>query len=178
MATTRRSQPGDRAAILALHAEAFGADGGPQIVGLVEAMLVDPSAQPCLSLVAELDGAIVGHVMFTPVAIGSLNARVLAPLAVAPAHQRRGVGSSLVRQGLRRLIDDGLDAAFVLGDPQYYARFGCDVAADRGLRAPHDLPDEWRDAWRVWELRDGALDGVSGAVRVADSITDPKYWVA
>lgn len=79
-----------------------------------------------LSLVAALDGVVIGHAAFSPV---SLNGTVgtwcgLGPLSVVPAHQRCGIGSALVRSGLRRLADRGIDGCVVRGDSAYYQRFG------------------------------------------------------
>lgn len=86
-----------------------------------------------LSLVAELDGAVVGHVAVSPVAIsdGTPLWQGLGPLSVAPAHHGRGIGSALVREALRRLREGGAAGCVVLGEPDYYGRFG--FRAEPGL---------------------------------------------
>ncbi len=78
-----------------------------------------------LSLVAVLDGAVVGHAAFSPVSLNGTASTWcgLFPLSVAPAHQRRGIGSAMVRSGLRRLSDHGWTGCVVLGDAAYYHRF-------------------------------------------------------
>lgn len=120
-----------------------------------------------VSMVAVEDGTVVGHVLFSPVSIepeprNGLRAVGLAPLAVLPARQRRGVGSDLVKSGIEECRRRGYDAIFVLGDPAYYRRFGFAPAAARGLRCALPVPEE---AFMVTETRPGALNGARGLVR-------------
>ena len=96
----RRSNDSDCDAIARIHASAFGPEQGPEIVQLVHGLLGDATAKPVLSLVADDDGALVGHALFTmatlqPDAMG-ISARILAPLAVSRHYQRSGIGSALV----------------------------------------------------------------------------------
>ncbi|KRA75757.1 GCN5 family acetyltransferase [Lysobacter sp. Root667] len=95
-----------------------------------------------LSLVAESDGAVVGHVAFSPVSIGdgSPGWYGLGPVAVTPAQQRRGIGRALIEAGLARLRGLGAAGCVVVGDPGYYGRFGFVASAD--LRYP-GLPPEY-----------------------------------
>lgn len=116
------------------------------------------------SLVAEVDGAVVGHVAFSPVTVGSGAVGAgLAPLAVLPSHRRRGVGSALVRAGLQACRDAGLGWAVVLGEPHYYGRFGFRAAPALGLT------DEYGggDAFQAVELTPGSLPIDAGLVRYA-----------
>lgn len=131
-----------------------------------------------LSLVAEYHGEVIGHVLFTaarvePAGTG-VTARILAPLAVDPRHQGRGVGSALVRTGLATLDGAGVDLIFVLGDPAYYGRFGFVPATPAGLVPPHPLVPEYADAWMVW-TRTGTPDP-QGRVRCADVLEEPRHW--
>jgi putative acetyltransferase len=131
-----------------------------------------------LSLVAEYHGGVIGHVLFTaahvePAATG-VTARILAPLAVDPRHQGRGVGSALVRTGLADLDGAGVDLVFVLGDPAYYGRFGFVPATPAGLEPPRPLVPEYADAWMV-RMRTGA-PGAQGRVRCADVLEEPRHW--
>ena len=100
-------------------------------------------AQPIISLVADDNGTIVGHILFSPVTLtghGDLTIMGLAPMAVLPTNQRRGIGSSLVRAGLDRCRQSGCDAIVVLGHPQYYPRFGFVPASRFGCRQQCDAP--------------------------------------
>lgn len=159
-AQIRAEQERDHAAVHALNAAAFETPA--------EADLVDRlrrEARPLVSLVAEHEGTVVGHILFTPVELPGhpdLRLMALAPMAVAPAHQSRGIGSALVRDGLERCRHFGTDAVIVLGHPGYYPRFGFTPASRWDIRSPYDAPDE---AFLALELRAGALEGRSGVVK-------------
>jgi putative acetyltransferase len=117
-----------------------------------------------LSLVAEIEGQIVGHILFSRMSIettqGALLAVSLAPMAVRPSHQRHGVGSHLVRHGLRELRARGERIVIVLGHKEYYPRFGFAFETSRNLS--HPFPS---NALMALELSEGSLAEVSGAVR-------------
>ena len=160
MLTVRAEKPGDEARIRHVNEEAFCGEGEAEIVEKLRNRRV-----LTLSLVAVWNGEIVGHIAFSPVAVrtesSGFEALALAPMAVLPAHQRKGIGSTLVRAGLeecRRLCHEIL---FVVGHPDYYPRFGFVPAKPRGLDCEFEVPDE---AWMVLELREGALAGRRGTV--------------
>ena len=119
----RAETPGDRDAIRAVHEVAFPT---PQEADLVDALRVDDDL--VLSLVAIEDGAIVGHIAFSRMTVksdtGEFAALALAPVAVIPEFQREGVGSTLIENGLELLAKKGEKLVFVLGEPDYYGRFG------------------------------------------------------
>jgi putative acetyltransferase len=133
--SVRPEQPGDGAAVRLVHERAFGR---PQEADLVDALRALDGFEPRLSLVADDGGRIVGHVLFTELAVGGATALVLAPLAVDPAHQGCGVGGKLVRDGLDVARHLGFQAVLVLGDTAYYRRFGFEPAALHGIRSPYD----------------------------------------
>jgi len=144
----------------ALHVAAFGARG--------EADLVDAlreQARPLVSLVAERQGAVAGHVLFSPVSMADhpgLGMMGLAPMAVVPELQRRGIGSALVRAGLERCRELCVSGVVVLGHPGYYPRFGFQPAVRFGLGCEYEVPEE---AFMALELQPGALNRASGTVR-------------
>jgi putative acetyltransferase len=112
-----------------------------------EARLVDrlnASGKVVSSLVAEEQGRILGHVLFSRIEIGQagLPGLSLAPLAVLPAFQRLGIGSALVSAGLQRLRVVGHARVVVVGDPAYYPRFGFVSASRFGLKCPFPAPDD------------------------------------
>ena len=156
----RREQPADVAAVHAVNEAAFATG--------TEAALVDAlraQAEPIVSLVAEDAGSIVGHICFSPVTLSGhaeLTIMGLAPMAVLPADQRRGIGSALVRSGLERCRRLGCDAVVVLGHAEYYPRFGFVPASRFGIRSEYDVPD---DAFMAFEIEAGILKGRAGTIR-------------
>lgn len=177
--TIRMANEGDRAGLRKLHLAAF-ADEGEEIVGLVEDLLEDATAQPAVSLLAELDGTVVGHVLFTKAEVrgpdDSLQAQILAPLAVLPDAQGRGIGRRLVEEGLEMLRASGVELVFVLGHPGYYPRFGFQPAGERGFEAPYEIPEEHAEAWMVLELQAGVIERARGTVRCAAAMDQERYW--
>jgi putative acetyltransferase len=134
-----------------------------------EADLVDAlreKAAPIVSLVAALDEKVVGHIFFSPVTIESetaaFTAMGLAPMAVLPEYQNQGIGSHLVREGLKECERHGHEIVVVLGHPAYYPRFGFKAASLKGLRSEYDVPDE---VFMVTELKPDALAGRKGLVK-------------
>jgi putative acetyltransferase len=160
--TIRPEQPADHQQVFRVNQLAFGQ---PNEARLVEALRRSPAFIPELSLVAVEEDAVVGHILFTRIAVRSgttaSEALSLAPMAVVPARQRSGIGSSLVRRGLSDARRLGHSLVIVVGHPEYYPRFGF-VAGERfGIRLPFEVPP---GAFMVLELRPGALTGVQGEV--------------
>ena len=159
MVRIRPEGPDDAAAIHAVNAAAFPTAEEADLVDALRA-----AHAVILSLVADEDGSVVGHILFSPVTIDRPGASViaigLAPMAVAPPYQRRGIGEQLVTAGLDALRAAGEKAVVVLGHPAYYPRFGFRPAADFGLcwEGGHD------EAFFAIELTAGALAG-GGVVR-------------
>ena len=157
---TRPEGPNDVAAIRLVNEAAFPT--------MAEADLVDTlrlQASPLISLVAEKEGTIVGHILFSPVTLADqpdVGLMGLAPLAVVPEAQRRGFGSALVRSGLDECRKNGWKAVVVLGHADYYPRFGFMPASRFGIGCEYDVPDE---VFMALELQAGALSGLSGTVR-------------
>lgn len=160
--TIRHETAADHPAVHRVHRLAFGQDDE---ANLVDALRAGGHAR--VSLVAEAEGSVVGHVLFTDLPIltdnGTVPALSLAPLAVLPECQRTGVGSALARAGLAACRDQGHRIVVVLGHPAYYPRFGFSAA----LAAPLLSPFGGREAWMAAELVPGALAGVAGWVRYA-----------
>jgi len=157
----REEQPGDLAAIRRVILEAFD---GPAEADLVEKLRANGKFR--LSLVAELDGQVVGHILFTVVAIEDAapcpRTLGLAPLAVLSEFQRKGIGSALMHSSLERCREMGHDAIVVVGHPEYYPKFGFLPASRYGLHCEYDVPE---DVFMALELQSGALQGIRGLVR-------------
>jgi putative acetyltransferase len=173
----RAALPDDHAAVLAIEAAAFGR---PDEAALVAALLDDATARPVISLLAEVDGRAVGHVLFTAARVvdddAVVPASLLAPLAVAPEAQRRGVGLALIRAGVEALAALDVGLVFVLGHIDYYPRAGFRPALPLGLCAPYAIDPAVADAWMVLETRRGLLGAVRGTVQCADALMHPALW--
>jgi putative acetyltransferase len=115
-----------------------------------------------LSLVAEVDGQVVGHILFSPVTSAGAEGLGLGPMAVMPSQQRRGVGAALIEAGLTRLRAAGCPFVVVLGHDGYYTRFGFVPASRHGLRCEWDVPDE---AFMVHVLDPAATAAAAGLIR-------------
>jgi len=151
------------------------------VAELVRRLMADPTAKPLLSLVAEAaDGTLVGQVLFSSATVdgaaGLLPVTILAPLAVHPEYQGRGLGYRLVNAGLARLKQQGVKLVFVLGHPGYYPRFGFQPAGRFGLEAPYPIPTENAEAWMVMQLQAGIPGHPKGRVRCAGSLNKPELW--
>ncbi len=115
-------------------------DGDEQ--NLVERLRAGDAYIPELALVAEEDGVIIGHIMFTRGRVGRAEVLALAPVSVIPAAQGRGVGAALIREGHRIARGMGHSFSVVLGHAAYYPRFGYRPASQYGIKAPFDVPAE------------------------------------
>jgi putative acetyltransferase len=156
----RAELPTDVEAVHELNRAAFG--------GAKEAQIVDAlrgAVTPLVSLVAETDGMVVGHILFSPVTLASTPHPLvmgLAPMAALPGHQRSGVGSALVRAGLDACRAASAVGVVVVGHAAYYPRFGFVPASRFGLSCVYDVPDE---VFMALELTAGSLVGHEGQVR-------------
>lgn len=151
----RAEKPGDEAAIHEVNRLAFERDDE---ANLVDALRDGGYAR--LSLVAEEDGEIVGHVLFCEVSAGGVSRSLaLAPVAVVAGRQRAGIGSAVIRAGIKTCADEGFDAIFVLGEPKFYSRFGFSTEKANTFDTPY--PKEY---FMALELGYGSLDVASGSV--------------
>lgn len=149
----RHETPADIFAIRAVNQAAFETGA--------EAALVDAlreNSKFTLSLVAAIEGEVVGHILFTDIEMepGGTEARILglAPMAVSPGWQGRGIGSALVRRGLEDCRELGYRGIIVLGHPTFYPRFGFTPASRHGITSIYDAPDE---AFMALPLGEAAL---------------------
>lgn len=162
MISVRSEKPEDYQSIYNVNKTAFSSE--------VEAKLVNNLRKTKgfiskLSLVAIKDKEIIGHILFSIIHIQT-NAKTvpvmaLAPMAVLPKHQKQGVGSMLVREGLKECKKLGYKAVVLIGHPDYYPRFGFSPAKEKGLSLPFDAPSE---AFMVYEIFPQALAGINGMV--------------
>ncbi len=163
----RPERPEDQSAVYQINSAAFE--------NQAEAGLVDTLrevARPMISLVATAADQVVGHIMFSPVTLlehPGVQMMGLAPMAVAPAFQRHGIGSLLVRAGLKSCAELGAVGVVVLGHPEYYPRFGFSAASGFGLECEYEVPSE---VFMAMELNSGALQGHTGTIRYHPAFLD------
>ena len=162
MLSIRSEKPEDYQSIYRVNELAFN--------GNVEAKLVNNLRKtkgfvPELSLVAIIDGEIVGHILFSIIHVQAETINVpvlsLAPMAILPKYQKQGIGSKLVREGLKKCKELKYKAVILVGHPNYYPRFGFSTAKEKGLKLPFEAP---REAFMVYEIIPHALEGIKGLV--------------
>ena len=155
----RVEREADQAAVFAINTAAFETDAEAKLVDALRAVV-----KPYVSLVAEIEEVVVGHILFTPVTLEGHPNRFLmglAPMAVAPENQRQGIGAALIRAGLDACREHDVGGVVVLGHPEYYPRFGFMPSSRLGIRSTYDVPEE---VFMAQELVPGYLDGASGVV--------------
>ena len=157
----RPEQANDLEAIRSVNLAAFPGDSEAKLVDALRA-----AGKATVSLVAEQNARVIGHILFSPVTIASHAGPHpilgLAPMAVLPAVQRRGVGSLLVTTGLAYCRQANVGVVVVVGHADYYPRFGFQPASRFGVSCEYEVPD---DSFMLLELARGASDGLSGLAR-------------
>lgn len=161
MVTIREERPEDIEAIRAVNQEAFGQ---PQEARLIDALRTNGGV--LLSLVATLNRRVVGHILYSPLSVGSDREKptgaALGPMAVVPQYQRQGIGGKLIEIGNQKLREVGCPFIVVLGHPEYYPRFGFKPASGYGIQCEWDVPDE---VFMVLVMDQSIMKGVSGLAK-------------
>ena len=158
MIEIREERLDDIAAIREVNKRAFGQG---QEANIVDALRSNGAA--LLSLVATLNGQVVGHIMYSPISVGdNVTGAALAPMAVLPEHQREGIGSKLIEAGTQKLKEAGYPFIIVLGHANYYPRFGFKPAGDFGIKCEWDVPDE---VFMLLVLNQSKMQDVSGLAK-------------
>lgn len=158
MIEIREERPEDIAAIREVNKRAFGQDQEGNIVDALRS-----NGGVLLSLVATLNGQVVGHIMYSPITVGdNATGAALGPMAVLPEHQREGIGSKLIEAGTQKLKEAGYTFIIVLGHPAYYPRFGFTPAAGFGIKCEWDVPGE---AFMLLALDQSKMQDASGLAR-------------
>ena len=157
----RTEKPEDLEAVRNVNIVAFGRENEADLVDRLRGI------ESTFSFVAVQSDRIVGHLLFSLVTVEgkyskNLSILGLAPVAVLPNYQRQGIGTLLIREGLKECGRSGFQAVVVLGYPDFYSRFGFIPASRKSLGCEYDVPDE---AFMVLELESGALQDCSGTVK-------------
>lgn len=154
--------------------------GQEKEAGLVADLLLDPTAAPYISLLAYSENEAIGHILFSSVHLEDNTKplfHILAPLAIKPKFQRKGIGGLLIKKGHEILTEMGSELSFVLGHINYYPKYGyINNAAKLGFTTPYPIPEEVADAWMVNELKPNSIEKYSGRLIFADALMKPEYW--
>jgi len=150
----RAERSGDKDVIRELLDEAFEGQAESRLVDALRASGVELT-----SLVADDDGVVVGHALFSPVTLAGLRGVGLGPMAVRPARQCSGIGTRLIELGIERLRDAGCPFVVVLGHPDYYPRFGFERADRHRVRCEWEVPIE---AFMIRILDEAKMKNISG----------------
>jgi len=154
----REEKSGDISAIRELNKRAFEQE---QEANIVDALRLNGAAR--LSLVAVVEGRVVGHIMYSPITIGGkIAGAALGPMAVLPEYQGKGIGSELVRKGNERLNNEGCPYIIVLGHAEYYPRFGFKPASAHGVTCEWDVPG---NVFMLLVLDESKMHGVYGQAK-------------
>lgn len=171
----RKEETSDYAAVFNVVEKAFENEehSDHQEQFLVERLRKSAAFVPELALVAELDGEVVGYILLTKIQIinehASTTSLALAPIAVLPTHQRKGIGERLIKSAHDKATELGFGAVVVLGHENYYPRFGYEPAEKYGFKLPFDAPSE---NCMAIELIEDALGNAGGMVEYPPEFYD------
>ena len=167
----------DREGVRGVHLCAFS-EGEREIVSKLAINLLSEETTPKrISLVAETDGTVLGHVAFSPLKTENnenLQGYILAPLGVKPEYQNCRIGSKLIESGLQQLLEMGVNILFVYGDPKYYSRFGFNTDTASRYTPPYKL--QYPFGWQAIALNECNIAKSPVKIACVTSLCDPELW--
>ena len=174
----RETKATDFSDIMEVEKSAFGYEKEAK---LVADLLTDKSAEPIVSLLAFDGNKAIGHILFTRAYFDNQQEQpmmhILAPLAVIPEYQRKGVGGMLIKVGLKLLQEKGSNLVFVLGHKEYYPKYSfMPNAAEKGYPAPYPIPEEYSEYWMVQPISKTGFEVGKGKIRCSDMLNKPEHW--
>jgi len=157
---------------------AFGYDKEAK---LTADLLSDKSANPMISLLAFYNEEAVGHILFTRAYFDGQQKEplmhILAPLAVKPEFQQKGIGGLLIKRGIEILKEKGSKLVFVLGHKEYYPKYGfIPDAARLGFPAPYPILEEYSDCWMVQAINEDGFNIGKGKINCCEMLNKPEHW--
>lgn len=173
----RKTVSSDCESIRNIHLSAFPKEERELVAKLAVDLLLHPTTPPTISFVAEDNGLLIGHVVFSPVTVHGqpdIRAWILAPLSVMPEHHRRGIGSDLVRTGMQQAADTGADICFVYGDPAFYNRFGFTAETAAPYTPPYPL--QYPFGWQAAMLGETESNKTEVSISCVSPLHDPALW--
>ena len=169
--TIRKEEEKDHKQIYEVNKLAFQQENESK---LIEKIRKSENFIPELSIVAEIDNRIVGHILFSKIKIigdSDYESLALAPMAVIPEFQKRGIGSELIKKGIDKAKELGFDSIIVLGHKEYYPKFGFQRASKWNIKCPFEVPD---DVFMAIELTEKAFEGKAGTVEYPDEFNEAE----
>ena len=167
----------DRDDIHSIYWSAFAEDEREAVSKFAINLLSDGAACQTISLLAETEGNVVGHVAFSPVVIDNnegFQGYILAPLGVKPCYQKRRIGSKLIESGIQRLTRMDVDIIFVYGDPDYYKKFGFNANAAAHYIPPYKL--QYPFGWQGIALNEYSTAKSPVKIVCVNYLSDPVLW--
>jgi len=167
--TIRKEEEKDHKQIYEVNKLAFQQENESK---LIEKIRKSENFIPELSIVAEIDNRIVGHILFSKIKIigdSDYESLALAPMAIIPEFQKSGIGSELIKKGMDKAKELGFDSIIVLGHKEYYPKFGFQRASKWDIKCPFEVPDE---VFMAIELTEKALEGKAGTVEYPDEFNE------
>lgn len=167
----------DRDDIFTIYLSAFPENEKDIVSKLAVDLLVESTIPQTISLVAETDNAVVGHISFSPVKIDNndnLQGYILAPLAVMPDYQKQRIGSKLIESGIQTLLIMGTNILFVYGDPKYYGRFGFSTKNAEKFIPRYKL--QYPFGWQAIILNQFSVENAAGNIVCVTSLENPELW--
>ena len=177
MMTIRLGQNADLDSILKVVETAFSDEENKVIKNLVLELSIETASPSIKSLVAEVDNQVIGYVSFSPIFLksdSSISGYILAPLAVVPKHQKKGIGSNLIKSGIDMLTENGVGAILVYGDPDYYRRFGFKAEIGLSFVPPYSL--QYPFGWMGMMLNETSIPEQPIQFECVSALSNPDLW--
>ncbi len=172
----REASIDDAEDIMQVYLQAFDDSEAQMVADLSINLLKEKHNVKIISLVAEVNNEIAGHIAFSPVCMETTNEHIgyiLAPLAVLPKFQKNNIGSKLIKYGLETISNIGSYIIFVYGDPRYYSRFGFKTELAKDFIPPYALT--FPEGWHALKLNSSAFDE-GGKIACVNSLNDSDLW--
>ncbi|WOO39875.1 N-acetyltransferase [Rubellicoccus peritrichatus] len=173
----RKANKSDEESIRQIHLKTFGDDEKELVANLACELLRESSSPNSIHLVAEAESYLVGHIAFSPIhskTKGNLIGYILAPLAVLPSHERKGIGKKLIEEGFKELASRKVEVILVYGDPKFYSRFGFKPEPAEKYLPPFEL--KYPFGWQAIDNRAINPAKQPEPIQCVSALNKPELW--